>query len=797
MPKDKADTPKKSRGSKMKRNKSSSSDDESDVDIYMNDHDEIDSEEEIPKSGTKEFSEMFRSLGRKYSAKKDEENKRNKKKRKNGKVREGNKKKPQTTIKKKSKTKKPNKKKTDDKFIEDEIEETRPRRSKRSKKKPVYTVEEYEDEDDESEYDPEYDSQVASSQEDDEVDEEMVAYLESLQEEEDNDLHNQAKNILDNQFNIIFTTQLGRGIGEEESEEESEGEVIISSDEEVDENKDSTMGKSDEKKTSKNEYSVGDKVFAKLEGWDKPYPATILKTKWRNPKSKNGKLLPRIKLYDIQLDADDEGDIYEPIANIPEKRLSSYDALTQQNDIMLELEMLINARKKGGKKALYDKYKEMAEKKEQIEKEKQEKIDIKKKASNLKKFKKLLRGNTALNEFKYFKGLSTQIQKKLMKKLKEVNNYTKVEVPYKVSLIEADIPVRYKSTAMKKLETLQWMDPGSGEYYKIKQWVDAFMKIPFNKYNNLPVSFDDGEEKYNEFMECAKTTLDEAVYGMDDAKMQIMQLVGQWISNPNSIGTAVAIGGPPGTGKTTLLKEGVSKILGRPFAFIALGGATDSSFLEGHSYTYEGSVWGQVVDIIIRSKCMNPVIYFDELDKISNTPRGKEIVGILTHLTDTAQNDKFHDKYFSGIDFDLSKVLFIFSYNDESKIDSILKDRMYRINTDGYKKGDKCIISQKYLLPKIIKTLNFKEGDIIIPDETIGYISDNLVNSEKGVRNLKRALEIVYTKLNLYRLMKSDSKLFEKETSFKVEFPFTVTVDIAKKLVKKDDRNGPPAGMYV
>ena len=100
-------------------------------------------------------------------------------------------------------------------------------------------------------------------------------------------------------------------------------------------------------------------------------------------------------------------------------------------------------------------------------------------------------------------------------------------------------------------------------------------------------------------------------------------------------------------------------------------------------------------------------------------------------------------------------------------------------------------------MPKIIKTLNFKEGDIIIPDETITYIADNLVNEEKGVRNLKRGLEIIYTKLNLYRLMKSDSKLFEKETTFKVEFPFTVTVDIAKKLVKKDDRNGPPFGMYV
>ena len=104
--------------------------------------------------------------------------------------------------------------------------------------------------------------------------------------------------------------------------------------------------------------------------------------------------------------------------------------------------------------------------------------------------------------------------------------------------------------------------------------------------------------------------------------------------------------GPPGTGKTTLVKEGISKILNRPFAFLALGGATDSSFLEVHSYTYEGSNWGKIVDIIINCKSMNPVIYFDELDKISNTPKGEEITGILTHLTDTTQNSQFHDKYF-------------------------------------------------------------------------------------------------------------------------------------------------------
>ena len=164
-----------------------------------------------------------------------------------------------------------------------------------------------------------------------------------------------------------------------------------------------------------------------------------------------------------------------------------------------------------------------------------------------------------------------------------------------------------------------------------------------------------------------KQTLDECVYGLNDAKMQIMQMIGQWITNPGALGSAIAIKGPPGTGKTSLVKEGISKILGREFSFIALGGTGDASFLEGHGYTYEGSMWGKIVQILMESKCMNPVIYFDELDKVSDTPRGEEIIGILTHLTDTSQNSQYHDKYFSEITFDLSKCLFIFSYNDESK----------------------------------------------------------------------------------------------------------------------------------
>lgn len=385
--------------------------------------------------------------------------------------------------------------------------------------------------------------------------------------------------------------------------------------------------------------------------------------------------------------------------------------------------------------------------------------------------------------------MSVEDQSNVIKKLKVVSSISSSTKPYRISLLESDIPDLYKSIALRKINTLRYMAPGEGEYNKVKNWVDTFMQIPFNKYCNLPINISDGTEKCHEFMETAKSNLDAAAYGLNDAKMQIMQFIGQLIANPTSVGTAIAIKGPMGTGKTTLVKEGISKILDRPFEFIALGGATDSSFLEGHSYTYEGSTWGKIVDILIKSKCMNPVIYFDELDKVSDTPKGEEIIGILTHLTDTTQNSEFHDKYFSEIDFDLSKVLFIFSYNDEDKINPILKDRMYRIQTNGYDNKQKIIIANNYLVPKVISNVNFNKEDITISDDTLKYIMDNYTNKEKGVRNLKRCIEIIYTKINLYRLMKPDTNLFEEDVSLSVTFPFTVTTDVVQKLIKKEEND--------
>jgi ATP-dependent Lon protease len=430
---------------------------------------------------------------------------------------------------------------------------------------------------------------------------------------------------------------------------------------------------------------------------------------------------------------------------------------------------------------------------------KQLKAIKKQKEANTEKFRQLLREKNVMNDVQYFmENLDVDQQEKYIAQIQELLQYSDTSKPYRLTLLEAPIPLAFKTCAYRRLASLRFMEPGGGEYHKIKNWIDTFMRIPFAIYKTLPITLHDGVDVCHDFMDKAKKVLDTAVYGLNDAKLQIMQMVGQWIVNPEAIGSAIAIKGPMGTGKTTLVKEGISKILGRDFAFIALGGATDSSFLEGHSYTYEGSSWGKIVDIIIKSKCMNPVIYFDELDKVSDTPKGEEIIGVLTHLTDTTQNSKFHDKYFAELEFDLSRCLFIFSYNDESKINPILRDRMYRIQTKGYDLAQKTNIAVNYLLPKIREQVCFAVTDITFPEETLHYIINNHTEKEDGVRSLKRCLEVIHTKLNLYRLMKPGTNLFEADLCvMDVVFPMNVTPEIVDKLIKVERDVGAWTNMYM
>ena len=282
----------------------------------------------------------------------------------------------------------------------------------------------------------------------------------------------------------------------------------------------------------------------------------------------------------------------------------------------------------------------------------------------------------------------------------------------------------------------------------------------------------ENNKKIQDYLIDCKKTLDNSVYGHELAKTQLLRIIGQWINGENS-GYSFGFEGPPGVGKTSLAKLGLANCLidhngnSRPFSFIAIGGDANSSTLAGHNYTYVGSSPGRLVEILIETETSNPIIFIDELDKISKTEQGKEIIGILTHLIDPSQNSHYQDKYFSGIDIDMSKVLFIFSYNDVSSIDRILLDRIHRIKFDHLNIFEKKIITKKYILPDTTNIMGLKNM-IHIDDDVIEFII-NTYTLESGVRKLKELIFEIVGDINLNIL-----KNMEYET------PITVSIEDVK-----------------
>ena len=293
---------------------------------------------------------------------------------------------------------------------------------------------------------------------------------------------------------------------------------------------------------------------------------------------------------------------------------------------------------------------------------------------------------------------------------------------------------------------------------------------------------DNNMNRITTYIKEVRSSLDKAVYGHEKAKKQIERIIGQWL-NGQQDGYCFGFEGAPGIGKTSLAKQGLSNCLkddkgvSRPFAMIQMGGDSNGSTLHGHNYTYVGSTWGSIVQIIIDKKCMNPIIFIDEVDKISRTENGKELIGILTHMLDPAQNECFQDKYFTGIDIDLSKALFILSYNDASLIDKILLDRVHRIKFNTLSLEDKLVISKNHLLPEIYKKIGL-EDMIEIQDDVLKYIIDEYT-CESGVRKLKEILFEIVAEINLNVLNN-----FDKEYTL----PIKITIDDIKKKYFKDKR---------
>jgi ATP-dependent Lon protease len=294
---------------------------------------------------------------------------------------------------------------------------------------------------------------------------------------------------------------------------------------------------------------------------------------------------------------------------------------------------------------------------------------------------------------------------------------------------------------------------------------------PCDKYTELYTQYCNYRKDYLNYID---DILDSSVYGHKKTKKHIKCIIGQWLSGGCSgKGVILGIQGPPGVGKTTFIKTALSKCLvdfidydidkftitsttsttssSRPFCFISLGGSTNGSTLIGHNITYHGATSGDIVKCLKEAQCMNPIIYLDELDKISKTEHGNEIASVLTHITDPVQNEHFTDRYFSEVKIDLSKCIIVFSYNDSSKIDRILYDRIQEIKVNAIQLNEKIEICKRFLIPSILKELGYNENDVIFSKEDIEYIITEYT-FEAGVRKIKEKIQEILRNHNLLRI---------------------------------------------
>ena len=423
--------------------------------------------------------------------------------------------------------------------------------------------------------------------------------------------------------------------------------------------------------------------------------------------------------------------------------------------------------------------------------------NMKKESEDVRRFVKLLskpaEENTIDDQIDQFKALESPKKRAMLEALEKRSEYTKKEEPLMFRLLQMKLKPEMMAMVMSRYNAMNTMDTSSGEYYKLRTWMDKLVSMPLGHYKEMPVSLDNGPETCVPFMEKARKCLDEAIYGQNDAKLQIMQFIASKIANPTSSGLSLLLLGPPGIGKTSLIKNGIAKALDWPFQFISLGGDSDSSTYTGHQFVYEGSHCGRIANCLAQAKSMSMVLMFDELDKISSTSKGEEIQNLLVHMTDPVQNMEFEDKYLSGIPLDLSRTMLVFSGNDVNKIDKILMDRMVVVNLAGYETKDKIAIAEQFLLPAALKEVNLVEK-VAISRDILQHILTNYAKEETGVRELKRCIEQIAQRVNMLRMFNV------KELPFHIpgfSLPFVLKkehVDLFLK--KKEVKDTLPFGMY-
>lgn len=392
-----------------------------------------------------------------------------------------------------------------------------------------------------------------------------------------------------------------------------------------------------------------------------------------------------------------------------------------------------------------------------------------------------------------YKNLSYVSQTKLKKsstniknELDKIKNMSIEDIDLKKQLAACkNMPSYIKKCVSEKIDE---MKTGSSEYYKQYTYVKMLLNYPWvtqEDENNFLADTRNDKNKSREFLDNSRKILDDTVYGHEDCKNVIQEMIAKWLSNPKAAGKAIGLHGNPGIGKT-LIAKALGKSLNIPFVQINLGGLDDGCVLCGHSYTYSAAQPGLIIKKMIEAGSSRCIMYFDELDKACKKHDVNEIYNILIHLTDTNTNNEFSDRFFQEINFPLDKVLFVFSYNDPSIVDKILRDRLHEIEVKPYSMNDKIIITKNFLLKEICDGIGLNKSLFNISDDVIEYFIENYTH-ESGVRELKRKIESLFLKLNIDKYYNrgpfNNIDITDKNTVI------NITIDIINQYLKKPKIN--------
>lgn len=386
----------------------------------------------------------------------------------------------------------------------------------------------------------------------------------------------------------------------------------------------------------------------------------------------------------------------------------------------------------------------------------------------------------SLKECSYIrKKLKRKERVRLLNFLAQSDSIDDADEPIRIKILRSKLPNAYRRQLFALIA-----DDGSEKHLAL---VRAALRLPFGKLT-VPLGLDD---PVCQFLRCAEVAMDERITGHANAKREVLAILSQWRAG-GTMPYAISLEGPPGIGKTTFVKHALAAAMGRPLGVVCLGGASDGSFILGHGFTYEGARYGRLAEVLMESKTMDPVLFFDELDKVSETSRGDEIVNMLIHLTDPMQ-PIMRDRYFQGLDLDFSKCIKVFAYNNPKRVSPVLRDRLKRIVLDAPDKSTKVAIARRHIVPRV---RDVTRCDMPIDDECIEALVEAHAD-DAGMRGVERATHevlaaaVMCTQYGSMRVVGMDDAPMGER----------VTADFARGVLGdrtvQDTRTGPPALMYM